>query len=110
MRAACQREIREETGLEISVGPIVAVAERMLEGFHYVIVDFLATLRDPASQTVRPAGDASDARWVSLHEIDHLELVGGLARVLRTAALVRDGLPNRGLVDPDEAGRDYLAL
>ena len=33
---ACQREIKEETGLDIEVKNIVAVVERRIEGFHYV--------------------------------------------------------------------------
>ena len=41
---ACQREIKEETGLDTEVKNIVAVVERRVEGFHYVIIDYLALL------------------------------------------------------------------
>ena len=43
---ACQREIKEETGLDTRVKNIVAVVERRIEGFHYVIIDYLALLVD----------------------------------------------------------------
>ena len=43
---ACQREIKEETGLETNVKNIVAIVERRIEGFHYVIIDYLALLTD----------------------------------------------------------------
>ncbi len=41
---ACQREIKEETGLITEVKHIVAVVERRVESFHYVIIDYLAQL------------------------------------------------------------------
>jgi 8-oxo-dGTP diphosphatase len=37
---ALAREMREETGLVVAVGPLVEVAEMIEPGFHYVILDY----------------------------------------------------------------------
>ena len=39
---AVAREVREETGLVVEVGPLACVVERMGDDFHYVILDYLA--------------------------------------------------------------------
>ncbi len=41
LASACVREFYEETSLEVEVKKVIAVVERKLEGFHYIIVDFL---------------------------------------------------------------------
>lgn len=103
LRECCRREILEETGLAVEPGPIVALAERRLEGFHYVIVDFLAELAaaDPVPEPV-PAGDVAEARWVALAELDAYALVEGVGAVIRAA----EG--RAGLVDDGGAGWLFL--
>jgi len=49
---AVTREVREETGLVVEVGALACVVERMSEGYHYVILDYLA--RVMASWQQRP--------------------------------------------------------
>jgi ADP-ribose pyrophosphatase YjhB (NUDIX family) len=62
-----QREVREETGLEVAVGPIVEVFDRVHRDdagrirYHFVIVDFLCTA---VGGRLRAGDDAADARWV----------------------------------------------
>jgi len=62
-----RREVREETGLEVDVGPLVEVFDRVHRDdagrirYHFVIVDFLCR---PTGGTLRAADDASDVRWV----------------------------------------------
>lgn len=107
--AACRREVYEETGLEVTVGPIVAVVERRIEGFHYVIIDFLASLQAPGSPRLAAADDATDARWVGLHELGGLPLVAGLERVIRCAERLRRSGSGCGLSDVDGGGHDFLA-
>lgn len=86
----CRRETLEETGLVIVPGPIVAVAERRAESFHYIIVDFLATLGDGPSEP-SPASDAAAARWVALPDLTGFELVEGLAEAIRAARRCLEG-------------------
>ena len=56
---AALRELREETGLVVRLGPMLEIVERVSAGAHYVIVDFLAEARDDA--VVRAGSDASGA-------------------------------------------------
>jgi 8-oxo-dGTP diphosphatase len=88
MREACAREVREETGLEVEVGAVVEVVERIGRGgvgevsYHYVIVDFLV---EPVGGELRAASDASDARFVSAGELGSLALTEGLVPVIEAA-------------------------
>ncbi|MGH8547976.1 MAG: NUDIX hydrolase [Methylococcales bacterium] len=107
--AACLREVLEETGLAITLGPIVAVVERMQENFHYVIIDFLAGIKKGGPFTLSPAGDVSDARWVSLRDLHGYDLVEGLAEIIHISqTLVIDG-PNGGLRETNRSQSDFVA-
>lgn len=67
-----RREVREETGLEIEVGPVVEVFDRVHRDdaggirYHFVVVDFLCR---PAGGALRAGDDAADVRWVARHEV-----------------------------------------
>ena len=74
---SCQREIKEETGLDTEVKNIVAVVERRIEGFHYVIIDYLALLMDEENSQPIAQSDASEARWGSLDPLVDYDLVEG---------------------------------
>ncbi len=105
---ACQREIKEETGLHTEVKNIVAVVERRVEGFHYVIIDYLALLADeehiqPIAQT-----DVSEARWISLEHLGDYDLVEGLAEIILRAYEVYNGDYIAGLYDVDSTGSDFI--
>lgn len=92
LTAACAREMREETGLEVEVGAVVAVVDRIADDpgdYHFVIIDYLVTVTGGG---LRPSDDARDARWLDAHELERLPLTDGLLPVLQRArALHRDG-------------------
>ncbi len=87
LRDACRRELREETGLRVRLGPIFGVFERIAKDRHYVIIDYLAEAAPGAR--VRAASDAAEARWCSTQEIGGLRATPGLRAALRTARRVR---------------------
>jgi ADP-ribose pyrophosphatase YjhB (NUDIX family) len=66
LEAACAREVREETGLDVDVGPFLEVFDRIRRDaagrtqFHYVLVDFVCR---PVGGTLACASDAIDVRW-----------------------------------------------
>jgi 8-oxo-dGTP diphosphatase len=83
---AVAREVREETGLSVEVGPFVCVIERFGEDFHFVILDYLARV---VGGTLQAADDAADARWVNDAELAGLPTTEGLLDVLARARAIR---------------------
>jgi 8-oxo-dGTP diphosphatase len=79
---AVAREVREETGLVVEVGPLACVVERMGDDFHYVILDYLARV---IGGKLAAGTDASDARFVGEHELVKLPHTDGLIAVLARA-------------------------
>ena len=65
-------------------GPILAVADRMIEGFHYVIIDFLATLTEGDTPEPLASSDALEARWVDVISLVDYPLVEGILEVIES--------------------------
>ena len=88
LEAAIGREVREETGLEVAVGPIVDVLDRLLydrDGrieYHYVLVDFLCR---PSGGALCCASDAEAAEWAPLERLDSYGLAGKTLEVIEKA-------------------------
>ncbi len=78
---AVVRELAEETGLEGVCGELVGWVERIADGYHFVILDFMVTLLDPTAEPVA-GDDAAEAAWVPLHEVADRPLAEGLAEFL----------------------------
>lgn len=82
LQAALIREIREETGLEIRVGPLVEAVELIDTAFHYVVMDYLCACEggDP-----KAGDDADDALFVKLSELDRYGVSDAVKRVIAKA-------------------------
>ena len=84
----CVREVREETGLTVTVvAPAGRVERDAPDGSVYVIDDFVCRVIDG---TLAAGDDASAAAWVSRHDLAELPLVPGLAEALAAWALLPD--------------------
>lgn len=88
LQEAVVRELREECSVEVEVGPVVEVLDRVVRDaagrvqFHYVIVDYLARW---LSGEPRAGSDAAAVRWLTQEEWAGLPLTEGLAPVLLRA-------------------------
>lgn len=106
--AACCREFFEETNLQIAVKHIVAVVDRQLEGFHYVIIDFCVELIDKTDSTPTAQSDVLEAKWLRLDELTNYNVVIGLADIISRAYNGRAGNDLAGLLDRNETGTDFF--
>jgi ADP-ribose pyrophosphatase YjhB (NUDIX family) len=83
---AVAREVREETGLVVEVGPLACVVERMGDGYHFVILDYLARV---IGGELAAATDAAAARFVDDAELATLPTTEGLVDALTRARAIR---------------------
>jgi 8-oxo-dGTP diphosphatase len=88
---AARREVREECGLEIEVGPVVEVRDAIVRDadggiqFHYVLIDVVARYLEGELVV---GSDVEDAQWVKKTDLPTFELTEGLEEViLRAMAL-----------------------
>ena len=90
---AVRREMREETGLEVEVGPLIDVFERIQVEqpsgpaesghsvrYHFVIIDYLCTC---SGGTLCAGDDAADAKWVTIEELAGYDIRESAVAVIR---------------------------
>lgn len=101
--AGVHREVLEECGIEVEVGPLVGVFEPMQRDdsgrlrYHYVVLDYLARF---LSGEPRPADDADDARWIRLDEMERLPMSAATRDMIRAAASMAPAGPDRHSIHP----------
>jgi len=83
---AVVRELAEETGVEAVCDGLLGWVERIGDGYHFVIFDFLVT--PLSNDPLVAADDAAEARWVPLGEVAELRLVEGLAEFLHDHGII----------------------
>ena len=103
LRQATAREVREETGLQVELGQVAKLAERVVRDdqgrveYHYVIVDFAGRV---TGGELCAASDVRDARWVPLDQVNQLPVTRGVAEAARrAAALVGGDAPETPMLD-----------
>ena len=77
------REVKEETGLEVYEPRLVDVVNYVSWGekgavmYHYIIIDYLVTVR---SGNPKAASDAEDLKWVPFNEVEEYNLTESFRR------------------------------
>jgi 8-oxo-dGTP diphosphatase len=94
LEASIAREMLEETGLEVEVGPVIEVFDRITrdeEGkvrYHFVLVDYLCW---PIGGALQPASDVADAAFVDPADLGPYALTEkATAVIMRAIELDRD--------------------
>ena len=94
LESCVAREMLEETGLQVEVGPVIEVFDRITrdaEGrvqFHYVLVDYLCW---PAGGALQAGSDVDAAVWADVSELTGYHLANEARAVIaRALELARD--------------------
>jgi ADP-ribose pyrophosphatase YjhB (NUDIX family) len=91
LETAVAREVLEETELQVEVGPVIEVLDRIHHAadgrveYHFVIVDYLCQVR---AGLVKSGTDAADARWVPLTELPSYRLTAKAQAVIEKGRLL----------------------
>ena len=89
LERAVAREILEETGLVIDVGPVIDVFDRITHDdqqrvrYHYVLIDYLC---HPVGGDLMAGSDVDAAEWVEPEQLPQYSLTE------KTTAVIRQGL------------------
>jgi len=87
-----RREVREETGLEVTPLSLVEIFERILNDdrgrpeYHYVLLDYLCKV---TGGELRPGDDACRAEWVPTRRVATYPLTQGTGAVIEKAFTCR---------------------
>jgi mutator protein MutT len=98
LEAAVAREMEEETGLRVKVGPLIEVFDRIMRDeagrvrFHFVLVDFLCW---PVGGALAAASDVSEAALVDPAELGPYGLTEKAAGIIARAMAMWQVRPER---------------
>ena len=88
LEAAIAREVLEETGLAVEVGPVIEVFDRIYRApdgrveYHYVLVDYLC---HSIGDRITSGSDADEVRWVATDDLAAYRLTEKATSVINKA-------------------------
>lgn len=88
LEEAVRREVREECGIEVEVGPLLGVFEPIVRDddgrirYHYVVLDYLARHLSGDAQI---GDDAAELRWVAFDALDDYPLLPATREMIARA-------------------------
>jgi mutator protein MutT len=85
LEQALIRELREETGLEVSVGQLIEVVELKSDDRHYLIHDFLCRV---VGGHLQAGCDAAEAALIAPAELAGFDVTEAVARVVARALAI----------------------
>jgi ADP-ribose pyrophosphatase YjhB (NUDIX family) len=89
---AARREVQEECGLDVRIGPVAGVLDRVIRDgdgrvrYHWVLVDYLAY---PESMSLAAGSDAAEAQWVPVGDVHRYDTTDGLLDMIERAITLR---------------------
>jgi ADP-ribose pyrophosphatase YjhB (NUDIX family) len=92
LEAALAREVREETSLDVVVGPVVDVLDSIRRDptgraeYHYIIIDYACRVRPGTTTAASRGTDAADVRWVRIADLERYRVTTTAIAVIRKAA------------------------
>jgi 8-oxo-dGTP diphosphatase len=104
LEAGVAREMFEETGLHVDVGPVVDVFDRiLLDGdhkvrYHFVLIDYLCT---PRGGELRAASDVADVALVAPDALAEYRLTPKAEAVIRKALAIWQADPHPPTPSPE---------
>jgi 8-oxo-dGTP diphosphatase len=91
LEAALIREVREETCLDVTVGPVVEVLDRIGRDaanrveYHFVIIDYLCRV---SGGTATCGSDAEEVQWVQQSDLARYRLTSAATAVIGKAFVI----------------------
>lgn len=92
VRAACAREVKEETNLDIAIEELIGVVDGIFQDqdgkveHHYTLIDFKARW---LAGNAAPGDDVSKVVWVTLADLKHYNLWEETERIIKESATSR---------------------
>jgi ADP-ribose pyrophosphatase YjhB (NUDIX family) len=89
---AARREVQEECGLDVRIGPVAGVLDRVIRDgdgrvrYHWVLVDYLAYTE---SMSLAAGSDAAEAQWVPVGDVHRYDTTDGLLDMIERAITLR---------------------